>query len=176
MRRSRTILVGIAVTAALAMGALFGGVLTEAGSAPAAVPAPLSRTIADQALAGIGGSGTAAAVGRLEQAITVEPRDPDALAALGLAYQLRWRETGDASFLPRAGQALARALDARPATPRRCSGWARSLSPGTSSVAPCAWAGGRHVLLRRLPSPSAWSGMRSSSSAAIRRRSARSSG
>ena len=110
-------LVGIAVTTALAAGALFGGVLTEAGSAPAAVPTPSSRAIADQALAGIGGAGTAATVERLEETIAAQPRDADALVALGLAYQLRWRETGDASFLPRADRALARALDARPGDP-----------------------------------------------------------
>ncbi len=114
MRRSRTAFVGIAVTTALAAGALFGGVLTEAGSAPAAVPAPSSRAIADQALAGIGRPGTAAAVERLERAVAAQPRDADALGALGLAYQLRWRETGDASYLPRADRALARALAARP--------------------------------------------------------------
>ena len=114
MRRSRTAFVGIAVTTALAAGALFGGVLTEAGSAPAAVPAPSSRAIADQALAGIGRAGTAAAVERLERAVAAQPRDADALGALGLAYQLRWRETGDASYLPRADRALARALAARP--------------------------------------------------------------
>ena len=114
MRRARTAFVGIAVTTALAAGALFGGVLTEAGSTPAAVPAPSSRAIADQALAGIGRPGTAAAVERLERAVAAQPRDADSLGALGLAYQLRWRETGDASYLPRADRALARALAARP--------------------------------------------------------------
>ena len=29
------------------------------------------------------------------------PSNPDALASLGLAYQIRWRETGDSGYLPR---------------------------------------------------------------------------
>ena len=51
---------------------------------------------------------------RLEDAVRARPHDADALVQLGYAYQLRWRETGDASYLPRAGAALGDALRARP--------------------------------------------------------------
>ena len=53
---------------------------------------------------------------------------------LGFAYQLRWRETADASFLPRSEAALRRAAagDGR-ATPTPFSGSARSRSSSTSS-------------------------------------------
>ena len=42
---------------------------------------------------------------------------PTVLAALGLAYQLRWRETGDPSFLPLSERALRRALSLRRTSP-----------------------------------------------------------
>jgi len=60
------------------------------------------------------GGGTAATVAKLERAVQSDPRDPDRLGELGLAYQLRWRETGDPSFLPLSQRALRTALDARP--------------------------------------------------------------
>ena len=44
----------------------------------------------------------------------VDPRDADRLGELGLAYQLRWRETGDPSFLPLSERALRRALRRAP--------------------------------------------------------------
>ncbi len=44
------------------------------------------------------------------------------LTDLGLAYQLRWRETADASFLPRSDAALRRALRARPGDPNAVLG------------------------------------------------------
>ena len=50
----------------------------------------------------------------LETAVERNPRDLKSLATLGLAYEQRWRETGDSSFLPLAARALgdARRLDA----------------------------------------------------------------
>ncbi len=41
---------------------------------------------------------------------------------LGFAYQLRWRETGDAGFLPRSESALRRALRVRPREPNAILG------------------------------------------------------
>jgi tetratricopeptide (TPR) repeat protein len=58
--------------------------------------------------------GTAVAVTRLERAVEANPRDADRLGELGFAYQLRWRETGDPSFLPLSERALRGALEARP--------------------------------------------------------------
>jgi tetratricopeptide (TPR) repeat protein len=42
--------------------------------------------------------------------VHLEPRDASALTQLGFAYQLRWRETADASYLPRSELALRRAI------------------------------------------------------------------
>ena len=45
-----------------------------------------------------------------------------ALIELGYAYQQRWRETGDASYLPRAGEALRRARSLAPRDPLAVTG------------------------------------------------------
>src|SRR6188768_3058075 len=91
-RRAMVLLVAAAAAAVLGVGGLFGGVLGELR--PEAAPASASP--------------------RLERAVRVDPRDAVRLGELGLAYQLRWRETGDPSFLPLSERALRRALDARP--------------------------------------------------------------
>jgi tetratricopeptide (TPR) repeat protein len=57
---------------------------------------------------------TAAAVLDLESRVAATPDDPDLLTQLGFAYQLRWRETADAGFLPRSATALRRALRLEP--------------------------------------------------------------
>jgi tetratricopeptide (TPR) repeat protein len=115
MRRTTAVLVAGAVAVALGIGSLFGGVLTEprpAGATAAAAP----RLDLEAALSGFGrGSGTAATVAMLEAELAhTAPRDPDRLGTLGLAYQVRWRETGDPGFLPRSERALRGALAARP--------------------------------------------------------------
>jgi tetratricopeptide (TPR) repeat protein len=50
----------------------------------------------------------------LEEQVRARPADSGLLVQLGFAYQLRWRETADASFLPRSETALLRALPVRP--------------------------------------------------------------
>src|SRR5262245_28599543 len=114
MKRTAALLVGGAVAVALALGSLFAGVLTEprpAGATATAAP----RLDVETALSGFGrGGGTAAMIGSLEAEIRTAPRDPDRLGVLGLAYQVRWRETGDPTFLPLSERALRRALAARP--------------------------------------------------------------
>ena len=79
-------------------------------------PHAVSRQIAEAALSGYGRGGGTAGNGR--DAGIVAPcstaRDPDRLAALGLAYQLRWRETGDPSFLPLSERRSDGALTQRP--------------------------------------------------------------
>jgi tetratricopeptide (TPR) repeat protein len=109
--------VGAAAAAALALGSLVGGVLAEPSSSqrPVAALAPLrslkgASVLPDPGLAGVGGRGTAARVARLEAEVRSAPRDAGTLVELGFAYQLRWRETADASFLPRSEAALERAL------------------------------------------------------------------
>ena len=56
----------------------------------------------------------AADLSRLEAAVRADPADVGSLLELGYAYQQRWRETGDASYLPRAGEALRRARSLAP--------------------------------------------------------------
>ena len=112
MGRRTALVVGGAIAVALALGGLLGGVLAESPSAGSTHVVP--RALAERALGGTAGRVSAGAVTELEQQARVTPRDPDLLVQLGFAYQLRWRETGDAGFLPRSGAALRRALRARP--------------------------------------------------------------
>lgn len=100
-----------AVAFALIAGALLGG------RAPASAPTPPTSPgeLVSGALDGVAARGGAGAVARLEEASTERPQDADVLAALGVAYQIRWRETGDASYLSRSGAALQAALQERPA-------------------------------------------------------------
>ena len=111
--RQRTKLVGgSAVAVALLAGALFGGVLAEspsAGSTAVHTPAAISES----ALSGIAQGSTQPRSRGSSLALVSSPGNPDGLASLGLAYQVRWRETGDASYLPRSNAALRAALRAR---------------------------------------------------------------
>ena len=112
MRRTTALLVGGATVVALALGSLAGGVLAEPPSAaPPAVP---SHGFAERALRGAAGGVTTSVVGQLESQVAETPRDPELLAQLGFAYQLRWRETADAGYLPRSESALRRALRLEP--------------------------------------------------------------
>jgi len=112
--------VGGAIAVALALGSLVGGVLAEPSSSdPATVP---SRALADRALAGAVGGVTAGSVAALEEQVSTSPGDAALLTQLGFAYQLRWRETADASYLPRSETALRRALRADAAEPNAVLG------------------------------------------------------
>ncbi len=112
MKRRTGFLVGGAIAAALALGGLVGGVLAESPSAGPAATAP--RAFAERALSVAAGGVSAATVAELEQEVRARPGDSDALAQLGFAYQLRWRETADPSYLPRSESALRQALRSRP--------------------------------------------------------------
>ena len=96
---------------ALALGALVGGVFAESPSAGPSTAAP--RALADQALAGAAGGISSTGIAGLEAQVRSRPADADLLTQLGFAYQLRWRETADPSYLPRSEAALRRALRAR---------------------------------------------------------------
>ncbi|MGH3137861.1 MAG: tetratricopeptide repeat protein [Gaiellaceae bacterium] len=103
-------LTGCAVAIALALGGLVGGVVAESPSAVST--SAVAGALAERALGGpVGGIG-AATIARLEGQARVHPRDAALLTQLGFAYQLRWRETADASFLPRSESALRRAIEA----------------------------------------------------------------
>jgi tetratricopeptide (TPR) repeat protein len=112
VRRTTALLVGGATVVVLALGSLVGGVFAGPPSG-ATTPVP-PRALGEQALAGTAGGTTAAIVLGLETQVRNAPRDPELLTQLGFAYQLRWRETADASFLPRSERALTRALRVQP--------------------------------------------------------------
>lgn len=115
MRRRTTFLVGGAIAVALALGGLVGGVLAESRSA--ASPSAAPGALAQRALSGTAGGVTPATVAALEEQTRARPGDSSLLVQLAFAYQLRWRETADASFLPRSEAALRRALRAKPGEP-----------------------------------------------------------
>ena len=113
MRRTTRLLVTGTVLLALALGGLYGGVLADLG--PAGTPQRVPGLDADTVLSGFGrDGGTAATVARLEGQLRAEGNDPARLSQLGLAYQVRWRETGNAAFLPLSERALRRVLASRP--------------------------------------------------------------
>jgi len=110
VRRRTILLVGSATAVALALGSLVGGVLAESRPSSKPVASAASGVLAEHALTGAAGGITASTVARLEEQVRLEPRDPSTLTQLGFAYQLRWRETADASYLPRSELALRRAI------------------------------------------------------------------
>jgi tetratricopeptide (TPR) repeat protein len=119
--RTRLILAG-AAAAVTAAAALLGGVLTEsnpAASAPTAVDFS-----ADHALTGFSLGNTEATVRGLQDRLRKNPRDADAHALLGFAYQQRARETGDPSYYPRAADVLRRARALAPGNELAASGLA----------------------------------------------------
>jgi tetratricopeptide (TPR) repeat protein len=104
MRRRTAWLLGGALAVALALASLVGGVLAEPSSS---LPTIAPRALQDGVPAGpVGGN----PVAELEAAVRAAPGDPKALTQLGFAYQQRWRESADASYLPRSKTALRRAL------------------------------------------------------------------
>jgi tetratricopeptide (TPR) repeat protein len=115
MRRRTALLAGSALAVALALGGLVGGVFAE--SRPMDSPSDVPGALAQRALSGTTGGVTASSVSVLEEQARERPSDASVLVQLGFAYQLRWRETADASFLPRSEAALRRALRARPGEP-----------------------------------------------------------
>ena len=110
MRRRTILLVGSATAVALALGGLVGGVLAESRPSSQPVASAASGVLAEHALTGAAGGITASTIARLEAQVRLEPRDASTLTQLGFAYQLRWRETADASYLPRSELALRRAI------------------------------------------------------------------
>ena len=113
-RRTTGLIAAATLVVALSLGALLGGTLGELRlSRAAAGPSP--RLDADPLLGGLGGGRTTAAtIAALEGDLASRPSDPDSLGTLGLAYQVRWRETGDPTLLPLSGRALRKALDEKP--------------------------------------------------------------
>jgi tetratricopeptide (TPR) repeat protein len=120
VERRTALVVGLAVAVALALGGLAGGVLAE--PSPSGTPPAASPALAERALGGVAGGVTATTVRGLEDQVRRRPADAVLLTQLGLAYQLRWRETADALYLPRSEAALRRALRAAPDEPNAVLG------------------------------------------------------
>ena len=127
----------LAIAAALSMGALLGGALAERDE-----PTGLRRGRRARRRERRRGRRSPATrpqaratSSRSRRPSASLPRDADALTLLGYGYLQRWRETADASFLPRAGEALRRAQRLAPNDPLVLSGSARSRSPSTSFAA-----------------------------------------
>jgi tetratricopeptide (TPR) repeat protein len=104
------VLAGGAAAVALALGSLTGGVLAESRSAAPAASRTPPAALAERGLSVAAGGVGATELTRLESAVRAAPRDPQLLTQLAFAYQLRWRATSDASFLPRSEGALRRSL------------------------------------------------------------------
>ncbi len=101
----------IALLVALAVGALVGGIARESRSAPATAPAP--RAVTEQLRAGFGVGDTRVLVAQLQGQLRQRP-SASGYSLLGLAYEQRARETGDASYYSRADGVFRRALDLAP--------------------------------------------------------------
>ena len=109
MRFRTQLAVAALVVSALAVGSLLGGVLGDGGRSAAATAVPVDASFAaDRALTGIAAAG-GTDTRELERAVRERPDDARSLVLLGYAYQQRWRETADASNLPRSEAALRRA-------------------------------------------------------------------
>ncbi len=102
----------IATTTLIAAGAfvLFGGALRESSSAGASA-LPSERVAATFDPAFSSAQNAAALVLHLQQHLRQTPDDAASNALLGLAYEQRARETGDAAYYPRAESVLRRALE-----------------------------------------------------------------
>ena len=119
MRTRTRVALLIAVAGALAAGGVFGGVFAGAGAGGStgdAMAAPTPAVVAEAALAGYNAAGVTDTAA-LERRVRATPQDIGVLTLLGYAYLQRWRETADASFLPRANEALRRARRLTPDDP-----------------------------------------------------------
>lgn len=112
----KRILIGATAAVLAAAVALLGGALREPAGAAAELPA--IRQEVGLGLRADGGG----AVEALQARLRAEPDDADTLALLGLAYQQKARETGDAAWLGRSQRALLRARALAPGHPIAASG------------------------------------------------------
>jgi tetratricopeptide (TPR) repeat protein len=102
---------GVAAVAATLV-ILFGGVFRHDRVAIASSALPTA--VVEQLQRGFGTGDTAALVTGLQSELKADPGSAKAWGSLGLAYEQRARETGDASYYGKAGGALRRALGLRP--------------------------------------------------------------
>jgi tetratricopeptide (TPR) repeat protein len=109
------ILIGAVAAALVATALLLGGVLRDsqdtAGASAAVRPAPAPPANA-----------TDAEVQQLQAKLRLDPNDVRSLAALGLAYEQRMRETADPTYLTKADGVLHQALKLSPRSPEAVVG------------------------------------------------------
>ena len=104
-----------AVAALTAATLLLGGVLRKPAAAAGSSPASTPPRAADESLqTGFSSGDTARLIERLQSALRTTPQDASSLDLLGLAYQQRARETGDAVYYTKSEGVLERALALRP--------------------------------------------------------------
>jgi len=106
------LLVGAAALGAAAFAGLFGGVLRH--DAPAAAQGALPSAVAAELQKGFAAGDTQAEIAGLQAELRSSPGNVKALDTLGLAYQQRVRETGDASYYAKADGILHAALRIEP--------------------------------------------------------------
>jgi len=108
----RKLALGAAAAIAAALGLLLGGVFR--GSAAPVAADVLPSAVAAQLQQGFAAGDTQALVAGLQAELKARPENVKALSNLGLAYQQRARETGDASYYTKADGILHRALRLQP--------------------------------------------------------------
>jgi tetratricopeptide (TPR) repeat protein len=89
-----------------------GGAFRSGGAA--AAPDRLPSGVAEELQRGFAAGDTEAEIAGLQGELRLRPRDVKALETLGLAYLQRVRETGDASYYPKADGILHEALAVQP--------------------------------------------------------------
>src|SRR5205085_9687990 len=77
-------------------------------------PLAAQATASQQGVTGVAAGDTAAQIAKLQATLRAAPNDVRSLAALGLAYQQRARETGDATYYTKSDGVLHRALRLSP--------------------------------------------------------------
>ncbi len=104
----------IAGTAAVLTAAVLtlGGAFRSGGAA--AAPDRLPSGVAEELQRGFAAGDTEAEIAGLQGELRLRPRNVKALETLGLAYLQRVRETGDASYYPKADGILHEALGIQP--------------------------------------------------------------
>jgi tetratricopeptide (TPR) repeat protein len=109
--RARIVIAGTAAVLTAAVLAL-GGALHSGGAD--AAPDRLPAGVAEELQRGFAAGDTASEIAGLQGELRLRPRNVKALETLGLAYQQRVRETGDASYYPKADGILHQALAVQP--------------------------------------------------------------
>jgi len=104
------------VAAVITVGALLlGGVLRKPAAAASSAPASTPTPAAGESLqTGFSTRDTAGLIERLQSTLRAAPRNVSSLDLLGLAYQQRARETGDAVYYTKSEGVLEQALALQP--------------------------------------------------------------